>query len=133
MEYQPFLPAGAETSMWDPSIAPAHWMMPHFSLKPSMTSVSWLQQENTNILENTVFMALHVSCTMMHTVHLATPRRWPTVLYSHGVARHQCHCNTMLETDGSSHFCVFLFNMWSQLCTDKEEGIFADSKISEPV
>ena len=45
----------------------------------------------------------------------------------------QCDCNTMLETDGSSHFCVLPFNMWSQLCTDKEEGIFADSKISEPV
>ena len=42
-----------------------------------------------------------------------SPKRWPTVLYSHGVYSKtpQCDCNTMLETDGSSHFCVLPFNM----------------------
>ena len=77
-------------------------MMPYFSLKPSMTSVSWFPTgKHTISLENTLFMALHVSCTMIHTVHLATPKRSPTLLYSHGVVRHHSviatRCSTVMD------------------------------------
>ena len=34
-------------------------------------------------------IAAQVSCTMTQTVHLATQNKWPMVLYSPHVARHQ--------------------------------------------
>ena len=72
--------------------------------------------------------------SILHTVHLATPKWWLTVLYSHVVAIHHSviatRCSTLMDL---RTFCVLPFIMWSQLCTDKEEGIFDDSKINKPV
>jgi len=88
---------------------PTHCIIPVLDLNPSAAVFRFSPHGSLmKIFCNVEMMALHVSCTITHTVHRATPNKCAIVLYSKHVARHHRVIANHLLTGVALQSWVFL-------------------------